>query len=80
MGKLAADQKIPDQRATGRSTRLVDRAIQELFNRGEVTVVDHHITKRASEWLLCRVCVRLDMEHPGVEYTCRKDLLHIKLV
>lgn len=57
-------EKSPhDNRRSGRSTRLVDEIIQDLFEGQEVMVVDHYNTKRASKMLAKRVVERLEREH-----------------
>lgn len=50
-------------RKTGRSTREIDEAIQDLFNTGECTVRDHHGTRLASEHAFKRLWFRLIAEH-----------------
>lgn len=50
-------------RHTGRSTRLVDQYIQELFNKGEVIVTDHHNTRMADEFTFKTMINRLKSEH-----------------
>lgn len=59
-------------RGTGRTTLIIDAAIQELFTKGEVVVEDHHFgesaqdhrnaNKRTFDFLLRR----LDIEHGGL--------------
>lgn len=58
-------------RASGRSTRLVDFYIQELFkNKGcFIKVIDHHPTHKADLNLLHMITSRLDNEHPWDFYT-----------
>ena len=59
-------------RGTGKTTRIVDAAIQELFTTGSVTVVDHvTLTDDNRKRTLERVCKRLDNEHYGVRYSVR---------
>lgn len=51
-------------RGTGRSTRLADRAIQDLFVNGFCIVQDHHREGRdASRVLMDKVLARLKAEH-----------------
>jgi hypothetical protein len=60
------------ERATGRSTRLIDKYIQEFFTNpiGEaVYVSDHWNDIKAHKTLLERVVSRLKIEHPGVKYS-----------
>lgn len=50
-------------RCTGQTTRLIDAAIQTLFNTGEVTVRDH-LDRRANHRLVYeKVVARLKLEH-----------------
>lgn len=50
-------------RRTGRSTRRIDEAIQDLFTTGECRAWDHHPTREASQFLMERVLQRLSIEH-----------------
>lgn len=61
-------------RRQGNTTRMIDRAIQLLFEHGAIIVVDHwlpkddygnRISRAASEDLWRRVQRRLGIEHPG---------------
>jgi hypothetical protein len=54
-------------RATGRTTRLVDYYIQELFNNGEIKVYDHWETKEGDRELILRIKKRMDNEHPSTK-------------
>lgn len=58
------------KRKTGRTTRLVDAFVQELFEkRGEwVNIFDHYHERNASELLIKRIVARLKNEH-GVTST-----------
>ena len=55
--------KSRDVRMTGRSTRLVDKCIQDLFTNGVVIVFDHYDHSRAHRDLFDRVMRRLYSEH-----------------
>lgn len=57
---------IRENRATGRTTRLADEAIQTLFTEGKVTVKDHADTKYAQQDLLHKILSRLENEHGGI--------------
>lgn len=60
-----------EDRATGRSTRLVDMYVQEFFTSPQgtsVLILDHWDDPRAHRSLLDRVISRLRIEHPGVHY------------
>ena len=50
-------------RATGRTTRLVDEAIQNLFNNGRCIAFDHWPDRCADQYLLERILKRLEIEH-----------------
>lgn len=60
-------------RASGRTTRLVDQAIQELFTKGSTTFMDHHFGenpkqhRRACEFGFDILLKRLASEHRGVD-------------
>ena len=53
------------KRKTGRTTRLVDAFVQELFEkRGEwVKIFDHYHERNASRLLIKRIVARLNNEH-----------------
>lgn len=53
-------------RCIGRSTRLIDWCIQELYHRkGEwIKVIDHYGTPAADKSLLLRIARRMAEEHP----------------
>lgn len=53
-------------RASGRTTRLADDAIQALFHLGECYIWDHHMDGKsiqANKYLFDIVMKRLDIEH-----------------
>ena len=53
-------------RATGASTRIVDRIVQDFFNLPmgtKIYVTDHYGSKRADDYLAYRVLKRLSAEH-----------------
>ena len=67
-------------RATGRTSRLVDGYIQELFNTGEIEVRDHYPNRNAHKFLLNRIIDRYNNEYNrGFQKLIIKDL-NIKLV
>lgn len=65
-------------RRTGRSTRAINFFIEELFERGETIVVDHHGTPLAHKDLLFRVLKRLESEHLGAYKSIEVKGLTIK--
>lgn len=50
-------------RRSGRTTRLVDKAIQDLFTTGMARIVDHYPSHLADKQLLYLVMRRLELEH-----------------
>lgn len=57
-------------RATGRTTRLVDAYVQELFNKKEVVLKDHHEggeNPMANVELAYRFKRRMQLEHDGIK-------------
>ena len=57
--------KIQSVRATGRTTRLIDSYIQELFNNPnkEIEIRDHHYFNNENLILANKICKRLYSEH-----------------
>ena len=58
-------------RCSGRTTRLVDKAIQELFSNmgAKMYFADHHDSIQADILLQERIIQRLEREHPNVSVT-----------
>lgn len=52
-----------NKRSTGRTTRLVDHYIQELFTKGEAIIIDHFNTRNENKELAKKVLNRLNNEH-----------------
>jgi hypothetical protein len=50
-------------RATGRTTRIIDNLIQELFTTGKCTCIDHYDTPESSRFLAEKVVRRMTYEH-----------------
>ena len=67
-------------RRTGRSTRLVDKYIQELFTTGLAVVLDHHHSNEADYDLLNRVAKRMSIEHSHVLFVTDKRKCTITLI
>lgn len=61
-------------RATGRTTRLVDEYIQQIYNnQGEwVRIADHYPSMQADKVVFDNVCGRLKYEHSSDEFKVRK--------
>lgn len=61
-------------RRTGRTTRLVDEAIQTIFTKGTWTARDHYDDIHAHRTLFQRVMDRLNREHNFSYYLGKGDL------
>ena len=72
-------EKEKSKRRTGRTTRLADRYIQQLFKDGEITIVDHTDIDESSLNLLYIISQRLNREHPNTNYTVSYNPYKIKL-
>ena len=56
-------ENTEEKRSTGRTTRIIDKCIQQLFQTGECTIIDHS-GQRHSNWLIMdRIVRRLMIEH-----------------
>lgn len=62
-------------RKSGRTTRLVDGLVQELFNTGFCYVEDHYGSILANKMILRKLLDRLDLEH---HLNVKEDLTIIK--
>ena len=65
-------------RRTGRTTRLIDKAIQDLFNNGKVLLLDHYqenekIRHSLSERMARFIKIRLKTEHQHELFILMKD-------
>lgn len=77
------------KRATGRTTRLIDEAIQTLFREGSVTAVDHwfglpgdnaeEANHNASRYMFRRLMGRLIAEHGPHMFEFNRDTFTVKL-
>lgn len=74
------DNISEEVRRSGKSTRLADQYIQDLFNNGEVEVIDHTGNKESSEFLFKKVVRRLELEHRHVNLKLIPKKGIIKLV
>jgi len=61
-------------RRTGRSTRIVDAAIQQLFPIGDVFIRDHYDRREGHQRLASIMKRRLDTEHGGRYKFDKKEL------
>lgn len=71
-------------RQDGTTTRIIDEAVQTLFTKGEVTIIDHHRTRKADTYAYYRFLDRLSAEHfRGVRLADHLQLdgkrLHVKI-
>ena len=62
----------PGLRRSGRTTRIIDEAIQILFDKGEVVVKDHYDSREATIDVIKKIHRRIEMEHPLI-----KDIIEI---
>lgn len=67
------------ERRSGRTTRLADLYIQQLFTEGEVKITDHHPHHYAHEELARRILRRLQAEHQYVEVKYTRSTLKIEI-
>lgn len=75
----ACKSEIP--RMNGKTTRAVDKVIQELFEYGHADLIENNDIPckpnfRMVKYFENRVFKRLALEHPLVEYTLSKDFLN----
>ena len=70
-----------ENRKTGRSTREIDDAVQDLFNTGDCNINDHHGTRLASAHTFKKLCFRLLEEHAHMKdkFLMDKDKFTIKI-
>jgi len=54
---------LNENRRTGRTTRLIDGYIQQLFEEGSVLIKDHHDSPDSHCYLFRKVLARLKAEH-----------------
>ena len=72
--------KNTDIRQSGRSTRLIDDYVQELFNNGIIKVYDHHNTPLAHRFLFDNVLRRLSIEHTHIKLEVNRTENKIELI
>ena len=72
--------KIGEPRRSGKSTRLVDKYIQDLFIFGEVEIKDHIDFDQSHELLRQRVLDRLYAEHRAVSNRLHVDGMKITII
>ena len=81
-------------RGSGRTTRIIDKAIQDLFKNGKVTIIDHHYggdkydspverdgaNRRASKDAFRRMVNRLIAEHGKVGFRFDESSLTVFII
>ena len=60
---------LVDRRRSSRTTRLVNEAIDELYEKGSVELRDHYDSPNATIYLLNKVLYRLHNEHSHMKYS-----------
>lgn len=79
------DKREDTLRRTGRTTRLVDIYIQDLFTKNECRCLDHYqygSHREANLNLMRRVTKRLEFEHgllPGIHFAVNVQKFEIRL-
>ena len=70
-----------DERRSGRTTRIVNEIIEELFKNGEAICEDHYNSSDSNRMLSKLVWRRLNSEHPHVAtiFDSSNGILKIKL-
>ena len=55
------------RRSTGRTTRIIDEYIQELYrHQGDwIEIKDHYPSPQSDRMVLNRIVARMELEHPG---------------
>ncbi len=66
-------------RRMGNSTRIIDAAIQALFEGKIVAVRDHYATPRSNRHLMDNIIRRLRVEHQHVKFKVYKNRMLIQL-
>ena len=67
------------EKATGRTTRLADQYIQDLFNNGFVKIRDH-VDKRTAHFMLFEIVLkRLQQEHSNMMSVIGKNIDELSL-
>jgi hypothetical protein len=58
---------------SGKTTRIIDRIIQEFFNKGIAYIYEERCNFNGTNELKVKVQKRLELEHPNSKYTIRED-------
>jgi len=60
---IRKESSITPIRRSGNTTRIIDEAVQELFENGKVRILDHNDTRMSHRYILDKFIKRLDSEH-----------------
>ena len=63
-------------RRTGKTTRVIDRVIQEFFNKGIAYIYEERNNISSTNELRAKVIRRLELEHPNTKYTIKIDTIN----
>lgn len=74
-------------RRSGRTTRLIDAYVQELFTKGEVVVLDHwwpgkediESPYKANNHIFHKFMDRMMVDHQGIDLEVNKNKITVKL-
>ena len=67
-------------RCSGRTTRLIDGLIQELFKEGKIKVYDHWDAIQSHEMVFKKILKRLSVEHPKIGLNADINLRIIEIM
>ena len=68
-----------EERSTGRTTRLVDYYIQQLFDKKLIFPKDHYNTWSENQNLMNKIICRLHNEHHGLKFYTNYSEMSISL-
>lgn len=77
--KATGAYKLPGKRRSGQTTRIIDAAIQTLFEEGEVIVKDHYNSRDANLDAIKKIYRRFVMEHPLLKDTIEIDPMRFSI-
>ena len=60
---------------TGKTTRIIDRIIQEFFNNGKAYIYEERNNIAGTNELRVKVQKRLELEHPHAKYTFSQNTI-----
>ena len=59
----------------GKTTRIIDRIIQEFFNKGKAYIYEDRNNPDDTYLLRTKVVKRLELEHPNTKYTLNETTI-----